>query len=362
MTAAIIEHLKLTLVPEERDGVFRRRTNNLAAHDLYLKGLRYLWNEAGQGFDGAIQCFERALAEDPDYAQAYWGLSDAYLQVAFWGNIPPTEACRKVKQYARRALALDPALGEAHGALSYVHVIHDWDWEAAGREALEAIRLTPNSSMVRAYYSWFLLNTGRTQEGVTEALKAQSLDPVSSFIAFAVGLAFTVSGDLRRAIDEFQAGLRINPDFAILHEVVGRILFGNQRYEEALSAHDRAVTISRRLPYFVAGLAISHEQLGHKAEADALWRELHERAAHEYVAPLSFLQLHALRGDLGALVRTLRQAAAVRDSRLCWLRIMPPEYFQARGESRLKARLNRAVLRTAINRLIARRRIEDTER
>jgi tetratricopeptide (TPR) repeat protein len=361
VTTAIIEHLKLTLVPEEREGVFRRRTNNLAAHDLYLRGLRHLWNEAGQGFDDAIQCFERALAEDSNYAQAYWGLSDAYLQVAFWGNISPTEACQKVKQYARRALALDPALGEAHGALSYVHLIHDWNWDAAGIEALEAIRLTPNSSMVHAYYSWFLLNTGRVREGIAEALKAQSLDPVSSFIAFAVGLAFTVSGDLRRAIDEFQAGLRINPDFAILHEMFGRILFGNQRYEEARVAQDRAVTISHRFPYFVAGLAICHEQLGHKAEADVLWRELHERAAHEYVSPLCFLQMHALRGELPGLVRMLRQAARARDSRLCWLRVMPPEYYQAPSESRLIARLKRAVLRAAINRLIARRRIDDAQ-
>ncbi len=83
------------------------------------------------------------------------------------------DACRRAKFYARKALAVDPSLGDAHGVLSYVCLIHDWNWKAAEREILEAIRLSPNSSMVHAYYSFFLLSAKRLDEGVAEALKAQ---------------------------------------------------------------------------------------------------------------------------------------------------------------------------------------------
>jgi TolB-like protein/Tfp pilus assembly protein PilF len=274
VTAAIIDHLKLTLVPEERLGVLRRRTDNLEAHNHYLKGLQYLWMDTSRGFTEAVREFEQALEKDPNYAQAYWGLSSAHMQVAFWGNVPPSDACTKAKLYARRALAIDPSLGEAHGVLGYAHLIYDWNRKAAERETLEAVRLSPNSSTVRAYYSFFLLNVGRPDEGVTEALKAQALDPVSSFTAFVVGFAFALSGDFHRAIDVFQAGIRLNPDYHVLHSWLGQTCFATGRYADAIVAHEKAVEISKRLPYFVGSLAGAYHESGRIDEADALWREL----------------------------------------------------------------------------------------
>jgi tetratricopeptide (TPR) repeat protein len=312
------------------------------------------------GFTEAIRCFEQALQLDPNYAQAYWGLSDAYLQVAFWGDMPPRQACARVKLCARRALAIDPTLGDAHGALSYVHLIHDWDWDSAEREALEAVRLSPNSSMAHTYYSWFLLQAGRLQEAVSEALKAQCLDPVSSFIAFSVGLAFGMTGDFSRAIEEFQAGLRLNPDFYILHAALGMTYFADGKYAEAIMAHEKAVALSRRGPYFVSQLAMCYCQSGRKSEADALWLELEERAQREYVRPICFVQMHALRGNIGQMLRWLRKAGEEHDSYLSWLRVFPVEYLQGRGESRLKVGLKKMALNLAIGRSMARNRIRET--
>jgi serine/threonine protein kinase len=357
VATAIIGQLKLAILPEERQGVFARRADNLEAHRLYLNGLNYLWMYSSLGFSEAIRCFEEALRLDPDYAQVYWGLSDAYLQVAFWGNIPPLQACEKVKFYAQRALALDPTLGDAHGALSYVHLIHDWDWKASEREALEAIRLSPNSSMAHSYYSWFLLHAGRYPEAVRAALKAQSLDPVSSFIAFVVGLAFAISGDYARAIDECHAGLRLNADFYILHSFLGMCYFANRMYAESILAHERAVSLSQRLPYFVSSLAMAYLQSGRKAEANALWEELEQRAQREYVRPVCFLQRNALLGNFPLMLRWLKKAGDEHDSYLSWMRVFPDAFIQGCGESRLKTRLKKAALDAAISRTLRRNRI-----
>ena len=91
-------------------GVFRRRTDNLEAHNLYLKGLHYLWRDSRHAFEEAVRVFEQAIEEDPNYAQAYWGLSQAHVHAAFWGSVPPSDACRKAKACARKALAIDPSL------------------------------------------------------------------------------------------------------------------------------------------------------------------------------------------------------------------------------------------------------------
>jgi serine/threonine protein kinase/Tfp pilus assembly protein PilF len=360
VTSAIIEHLMLTLLPEERSGVFRRRTGNLEAHDLYLKGLHYLWMDLSRGFKETVRAFEHAIEKDPEYAQAYWGLSSAYVQVAFWGNVPPSDACRKAKFYARKALAIDPSLGEARGLLGYMHLVNDWNWKAAEREVLEAIRLSPNSSMIHVYYCFFLLLAERFDEGLAEALKAQSLDPVSSFIAFVVGSAFGINGDFRRAIEEFQAGIRLNPDFYILHSWLGQTLFANGQYADAIIAHERALELSQRLPYFVGSLAMAYHKLGRTAEADVLWRELEERAQREYVPAICFVQMNALRGKFGAMLRSLKEAAEGHDTRLCWIRVLPVEYLQGPRDSRMKSRLRKAILRAIVSRLIARHRIVES--
>jgi serine/threonine-protein kinase len=356
VAAAIIDQLKLTLLPEERQGVFARRTDSLQAHSLYLEGLNYLWMYSSLGFYEAIRRFEHALRIDPNYAQAYWGLSAAHTQVAFWGVTPPREACQKVKHYAQRALALDPMLSDAHGALSYVHLFYDWDMAAAEREALEAIRLGPNSSVAHSYYAFYLLHAGRPWEAVKEALKAQSLDPVSSFLAFVVGLAFGNTGDFPRAIEELQSGLRLNGDFYILYNFLGLTYFANGEYEASVQAHQQAVNLSRRLPYFVSSLAAALHLSGRRSEADALWSELRRRAQSEYVRPCCFVQMHAGRGDLRQVSTWLKRAGEERDSYLPWMKLLPANYIQGHTESRWKARLRKALFNFVVQRTMDRNR------
>ena len=363
VTSAIIEHLMITLLPEERSGIFRRRTDNVEAHDLYLKGLHYLWTDLSRGFKDTIRAFEQAIEKDPEYAQAYWGLSAAYLQVAIWGKVPPSDACRKAKFYVRRALAIDPSLGEARALLSYLYVIHDWNWKAAEREFLEAIRLCPNSSIVHEYYCNFLLTAQRFDEAVAEALKAQSLDPASSFTTFAVGTAFGISGDFPRAIEEYQAGIRLNPDYYMLHTWLGWTLFANGQYSEGIVAHEKALELSQRLPYFVASLATAYHKLGRTAEADALWRELEERAQREYVPAICFVQKNSLRDEkFWPTLRSLKKAAEERDIRLCFARVLPAEYLRGPKDSLAKLRLKKAILKMIISRILARHRILETAR
>ena len=106
-----------------RETAYPRFAQHKEAHDLYLKGLHYLWMDSNRGFKETVGAFEQAIEKDPEYAQAYWGLSSAYAQVSFWGKVPPSDACRKAKLYARKALAIDPSFGEAHGVLGVIYLL-----------------------------------------------------------------------------------------------------------------------------------------------------------------------------------------------------------------------------------------------
>ena len=59
----------------------------MEAYDLYLRG-RFQWNKrSGEGFHKALECFEHALEQDPNYAPAYSGIADHHIAAASWGLV-----------------------------------------------------------------------------------------------------------------------------------------------------------------------------------------------------------------------------------------------------------------------------------
>jgi hypothetical protein len=77
----------------------------------------------------AADQFNRAIAKDPNYAQAYAGLADAYVLLADRSIISSSEAAPKIRSAAQRALEIDPKLSEAHATMA---VLKEGDWERSG--------------------------------------------------------------------------------------------------------------------------------------------------------------------------------------------------------------------------------------
>src|SRR5207237_6206407 len=112
----------------------RCHTGNARAYQRYLKG-RFEWNRRTQsGVAEAIHQFELAIAEDPGYALAWTGLADAFALGVDYRSVPVKDGFEAAKKYARRAIALDDTLAEAHASLAWSLFVYDWDWDAAERE------------------------------------------------------------------------------------------------------------------------------------------------------------------------------------------------------------------------------------
>ncbi len=79
---AIAQAVQAKITPEEKRRLSARPAVNPAAHELYLKG-RHFWSQRGPGLKKAIDFFQRALNEEPNYAPAYAGLADAYALMGF---------------------------------------------------------------------------------------------------------------------------------------------------------------------------------------------------------------------------------------------------------------------------------------
>jgi serine/threonine protein kinase/Tfp pilus assembly protein PilF len=112
---SIADALRVALTPTESQNLVQNRPDNVRAYDLYLRGRQRYGSYTLEALREALELFQQAIAIDPDYALAWAGVADCYgqmLQYEMAAN--PGEATRLGLQAARRAIAINPRLAEAH--------------------------------------------------------------------------------------------------------------------------------------------------------------------------------------------------------------------------------------------------------
>src|SRR5256714_3265352 len=137
------ETLQENITGSEKSSIAKAPTANPEAYELYLKG-RFFWNKrTGGDLRKSIEYLKQAVAKDPNYALAYVGLADSYLLLPNYGSTSSQEALPPARDAAKKALALDDSLAEAHATLGLLATI-ELDLERALSELERAVQLKPN--------------------------------------------------------------------------------------------------------------------------------------------------------------------------------------------------------------------------
>jgi TolB-like protein/DNA-binding winged helix-turn-helix (wHTH) protein/Tfp pilus assembly protein PilF len=255
----ILDTLKVRLNGEERKRLANRYTENVEAHQLYLKGRYHSSKMTREGTEKAFDQFFRALRLDPTYALAYAGLAELYIIAPDW-YLPSPEAGVKAKEAALKALAMDETLGEAHGALAFVLANHERDWSTAEREFKRALELSPGSVLVHCYYGEMLGMTGRAEESIREQKRAQELDPLSAYVSTKLGMAFYWARRYDDAIEQFRQAIDLDPTFWQGHTRLAMAYEQKAMYDEAVAEYRAAASLKefRDGPAWLGrGLAVS---------------------------------------------------------------------------------------------------------
>jgi adenylate cyclase len=94
----------------------RNAPRNLQAYEFYLRGRQIQSLKSSDNWIKAPEMFRRAIALDPDYAQAHAGLADSLSQLLIWRILQPADVLDESLAAAKRALEIAPDLAEAHVA------------------------------------------------------------------------------------------------------------------------------------------------------------------------------------------------------------------------------------------------------
>lgn len=150
LSCAIVEALRLHLLPEEREAIEQRGTHHPEAYELYLLARRY-YTSAGVDFgeqrqlEAIERLCRRAVALDPGYAQAWSLIAASQTALLCHLNMPGDGG----REAIERALAIDPHQAEPH-AIKARYLLQDGQIDDAHKELDVALRLDPGSALVQA--------------------------------------------------------------------------------------------------------------------------------------------------------------------------------------------------------------------
>ena len=174
ISKAIVDALKVKLLPTEKKAIEERGTSNVDAYNLYLMA-RQLWVSGNYGDvrrdEIVIRTAQRAIALDAAYAQA-WGLlaiAQASLRYHHGRDVDDGLAA------AEEALKLNPSLAAPYSVRAR-HLAEQGNFERAEVEIRRGLALDPNSWEVNREAARLLMQHRRIEEATRHYQRAASLD------------------------------------------------------------------------------------------------------------------------------------------------------------------------------------------
>jgi serine/threonine protein kinase/tetratricopeptide (TPR) repeat protein len=288
----------------------RGRGTDPEAHRLYLLGLYRYHRFIIDDFPVAVDLLTKAVTIDPEYAQAWAMLARSHAACAAWGTASTSVGFEAARTAARRALAIEPDLPEAHLAMGYIQAWYDWNWAGAEISLARAIELAPGNSEALSTLAYVDLFRGRSDLAIARSRRAIELSPLDVFGFGVLGRILRSLGRTAEAREVLLQAKAISPVSASIDFILGML-------DVDEGNHDAAIAMFEQEPHAWArdcGLAVTHFLAGRPAESDAAL----ERLIRDHAGSSAYqvAMAYAARRDRDATFAWLERCLAQRDSGL----------------------------------------------
>ena len=292
-------------------------TGNPKAYEEFLRAL-YLLNR-GQKEDtlrAALAAYDRAIAEDPSYAQAHAGRATTLAFLASNGYESFGDGFGRARDAALRAAELAPDLAVAYLTLGWVASVVDHDVDASLAHLERAVALDPGNAAVQIAYSR-TVSAFLPDKAVAAASKAIQLDPVSAWAHYVLALAHYSDHQFAEAETAARRALLLDPAFPSVHGGLAIILLERGKLDEARAVAGKESIEWQRL----TALALADARLGRselaREELAAAIEQLGDGASYQYA------QINVALGDHDEAFRWLGVARRVNDPGLTYITFDP---------------------------------------
>lgn len=342
IASAIVDTLRLRFTMGEFQTDKPIPTESTAAWDHYLKGRHFWYRRYRVGLQTALEYFQAAIAEDPDFADPYAGVADTFISLGVFAFLNPTDALARAEAAAERALGLRPDNSAAHFSMGGLDFFYRWRWRRAEERFTRALDLNPNHA--EAYAWWGIMEALRGDMGHAFELghRAHAVDPEAPYVAFVDALIDFYGRRYDSGQEKLSSVLEQEPELPTALFVQGDVHSAHGRHEAAVGAFGKAAALTNRASLFLCGLGSAWARAGDRDQAEEVLHELRDRSDKEYVTPVSLAQVHANLGDLDSAYRYLELAMGERSPSLL-VTLLLPAFDAIRSDPRypdLERRIN----------------------
>lgn len=264
----VIEELKIFLSNENRIQLGKIPTSNLHAYESYQKGMELIHRGNGilEELEQAVKYFKQATLMDPEFAKAYLGLAEAYLEHIFWGRTATKEVIEPASEAANKALELDDETGEVYGVLGAIEY-HRFHINIAQDYLEKSIEKSPNFLLSYEKMAWIHVFNKRYEKAIESFKKAIDLDPLSLKFMGDIGHCYYYGRNFEEGLKFIDEQLHQHDNDPWLLWMKGFLYSGNEQYEEAVKTYLSRETSGKRTNWM---LAYCLGRLGKTKEARAI--------------------------------------------------------------------------------------------
>jgi Tfp pilus assembly protein PilF len=222
--------------------------------------------------------FRKAIETQPDFADAYAGLANAYVMIGYSGYRSADAMFPKAKAAALRAIDLDSTIAAPYAALGMELT---WERKFADAEAAyrRSLALDPNYATAHQWHGILRMILGDTKGAVAETRRAAELDPLSLQIQNNYATFLSASGEKEAALHVYQKVVGDEPDSAWVRRNpwlltnMAAVYAANGDSVKAIQFAKKAVEVVPGHPRATSALASIYYRMGRKEDARAAFAQ-----------------------------------------------------------------------------------------
>jgi adenylate cyclase len=240
-----LEILKALDVKISRGEKLGKSTDNLEAYFKLLQAGNLLYQFNKESNAQARELTEEAIALDPNFAGAYYGLAGITMMDVWLGiSKSPKDSRLKAIELCQKAISLDDTLAGAFGFLGYLYV-QIGEYEKGIEIGERAIEIAPSSADAHSMLAQALNFSGRAPEALALNEKAFRLNPVGATTYYYTHASFSyiLAGRYEDAVRITRQELSRTPNNILAYARLVWALSASGRDEEAKAAAQSVLRI-----------------------------------------------------------------------------------------------------------------------
>ena len=333
IASAVAKQIKLTLNLREgiRTGI--ESPINPQAYESYLKG-EYLLNRfTAESVQKAVDLFQLAIEQDPNYVPAYVKLAGSDEILANMNVIPKKVAYTKAEQLIARALELDPQFSAAHAVQGWRFLEYELDFAAAGTEFKRAVELNPNGVEGHEGLAEYYQTMGQLHESVQEMERARELDPLALIVNTDLCWSLYFARRYDEALAQCKADVDLDPNAPRTFWSLGDVYAAKRIDSEAVASFLHALHLIGAPPVMIAAAENGAKNSGVKGFWRAVVHFLPASTSNGSVDPFEAAIGYAYAGDADKTLIWLRKAVEDRSFGITYLGVNPT-FDEVRSDQR----------------------------